>query len=60
MRAADIRNLRRRLGLTQAAFAVWLGVTREHVHRIETGRETPGVTLSRLLDAIHQGYRPPG
>lgn len=60
MPPANIRDLRRRLKLTQAAFAHWLGVTREHVHRIETGKETPGVTLSRLLDAIQQGYRPPG
>ncbi len=60
MPPANIRDLRRRLGLTQAAFAVWLGITREHVHRLEAGKETAGPVLSRLLDAIHQGYRPPG
>ena len=60
MTPTDIRALRRRLGLSQAAFAVWLGVSREHVLRIEAGTKDPGPTLARLLDAIHKGYRPEG
>lgn len=54
-----MREIRRGVGLTQDQFAELVGVTRQYINAMERGAITPSVTLSRLIDAIGQGYWPP-
>ena len=58
MTGAEIRELRQRLGVPQGAFATRLGVTREHLNRVEAGKTPVSKTLALLADAIRQGYEP--
>jgi len=48
----DIRRIRKRLGLTQAAFGKRLGVTQNTVARWERGEMGISETASRLIDNI--------
>jgi putative transcriptional regulator len=53
MTAADIRALRRRLGLTRAAFAARYQLPERTLQNYEQGRDTPpaaALTLFRLID----------
>ena len=54
----EFRAIRKRLGLTQAGFAALLGVGRQQVNQVESGKENASLTLLRLADAIDKGYRP--
>lgn len=57
--AERIRSIRERLKLNQTDFAMVLGITQEHVSRLETGRKEPGGPLVRLLEMIdHFGSIP--
>lgn len=51
-----IRDLRRRLGLSQAAFAVVLGLegrwARQDIYRFERGEREPTVPQQRVLAAL--------
>jgi DNA-binding transcriptional regulator YiaG len=50
----DIKKLRDKLELSQAAFGVHLGVSGNYVHLLEKGVRTPGKTLRLLLDCIEK------
>jgi len=50
--AAQIHQLRDRLGLSQGLFAKLLGVSRKLVEAWEAGTRTPSPMACRLLDAI--------
>jgi DNA-binding XRE family transcriptional regulator len=57
MTPAEFRDARKALGLTQAAWGLSLGIGREHVAKIETGRVPVSATLAilaRLLVERHQ------
>lgn len=58
MTARQFRQLRETLGLSQTAWAEWLGVHRVTVANIEAGRKPLTDTMARLAEAIQQGYRP--
>ena len=58
--AEKIRSLRERFKLTQTEFAMVLGITQEHVSRLETGRKEPGGPMVRLLEMIEHFGLPPG
>ena len=45
----EIRFLRKELGMSGRAFAIRLGMTPEHLSRLETGRRTVSPTTSLLL-----------
>ena len=52
MTSEEFRQIRRRLGLTQAELADWLGMAQPHVSRIERGERQPTkqqVAAIRLL-----------
>lgn len=49
-----IKELRQSLKLTQQAFGVMVGVTREYVNYLEKEVKTPGKTLQILLDYIEE------
>lgn len=48
-----VSSLRRRLGLSQTAFANKLGVSRNYVSMLEGGRE-PSESLSKLMDTMEK------
>lgn len=55
----DVRRIRKRFKLTQHQFAAVLGVTQEHVSRLETDKTAAGGPLQRLLEMIdHFGLMP--
>lgn len=59
--AERVAALRRRLGLTQAAFAARLGVRQQTVSEWETGRYAPRGASARLLTLLaeeREGYDP--
>ena len=49
-----IKALRKSTGLTQRAFALRIGTTREYVNKLEKGVRTPSVMLCILLDYIRK------
>ncbi len=58
MNAAEIRELRQRLGLTQAAFARRLGLHMRTVEEWESGRHAPrGLSLRALLRLQREAAR---
>lgn len=51
---ANLREARRRAGMTQEAVALASGVPQAHYSRIETGKRDPGIrTLLRIATALH-------
>ena len=59
MTGDEIKQARRRLGLTQAEFAKVMGFTgKSYVSRIETAPDPLSRTSIRLLNAYLEGYRP--
>ena len=50
----DVRELREALGLSQGALGQELGVSRQTINAIETGRYDPSLTLAILI-ARHFG-----
>jgi len=48
----EIKELRKRLGLSQAMFGKRIGITRQHVYYLERGERTASKTLMLLLDYI--------
>jgi len=63
--AEAVAELRRRLGLTQSAFARRLGVRQQTVSEWETGRYRPRGASARLLSILAEEVapydaRPPG
>ena len=52
MSAADVVNLREKLGLTQVEFAERLGVSHVAVHYWETGKRSPSGPASILLKQL--------
>jgi DNA-binding transcriptional regulator YiaG len=48
----DIKTLRKALGLSQAAFAERIGVSRNYVYLLEKEVKRPSKTLRILLDMI--------
>jgi DNA-binding transcriptional regulator YiaG len=55
--AEEVLALRRRLGLSQAAFADELGVRQQTVSEWETGRYLPRGASSRLLGMLAESAR---
>ena len=51
----EIKELRKKLGLTQDNFAFQLGVTPMTVRRWEAGKTKPSRMARRLLDEIGKG-----
>lgn len=49
-----IKELRHSLNLSQQAFGVLVGVTREYVNKIENGVRTPSKTLCILMGYIQR------
>ena len=50
----DVARLRAGTGLTQAALASLVGVSRQTIHFIEKGRHVPGLVLAfAIADALH-------
>lgn len=47
--ASDIKNIRKSTGLSQAAFAAAMGVSKKSIEAWESGRNTPAGTAKRLL-----------
>ena len=45
----DVRELREALGLSQGALGQELGVSRQTINAIETGRYDPSLTLAILI-----------
>jgi DNA-binding transcriptional regulator YiaG len=56
--AERVRALRKRLGLSQAEMARWLGVRQATVSEWETGRYEPRSTRLRMLELLEQGEVP--
>jgi len=52
MTPEDFKSARATLGVPQRVMAERLGVTRQHLARIETGAANPSETLVKLLDHI--------
>jgi len=49
----NVAALRKRLGLTQVALAAKLGISEQHLNRIETGKCSPGAeVLYGLSDVL--------
>ena len=48
--AAEVRSIRKDLGVTQPAFAKCLGVSKKTVEKWESGDNIPSGPASRLLD----------
>lgn len=48
----QIRELRKRMKLTQTMFGEQIGTTRQHVYYLERGERTASKTLMLLLDYI--------
>lgn len=60
MKPREIRALRRRLGLSQQAFAERLGVSIQSVHCWETGKRKPSRLALKVLDRlVGEGSNPP-
>jgi len=59
MTAADFRAARQSFGLTQSAWGLFLGIGREHVAKIETGKAVPSRTLVLLIEAYRRHGLPP-
>ena len=53
----DIKDLRKKVRLSQRAFAEVLGVTTNYVYILEKGLKKPGKTLKLLLDCINREFR---
>jgi DNA-binding transcriptional regulator YiaG len=53
----EIRNLRKRMCLTQETFGDRIGVTRNYVYYLERGERLPSKTLILLLDYIENETR---
>lgn len=56
---ADILRLRKRLGLTQAAMATFLGVSLSCYRNFEKGRQEAHPIVSRVICWLEGGYMPP-
>jgi len=56
-RPDEIRNFRKRLGLTQGTFGDRVGVTRNFVYYLERGERLPNKTLMLLFDYIENELR---
>ena len=52
--AADLRKVRRALGVSQSVFAQLMGVSTVLVQSWEQGQRTPSRMARRLLDEIHR------
>ena len=48
--AAEVKSIRKDLGVSQPAFAKCLGVSKKTVEKWESGHNTPSGPASRLLD----------
>ena len=48
--AAEVKSIRKELGVSQPAFAKCLGVSKKSVEKWESGDNTPSGPASRLLD----------
>jgi DNA-binding transcriptional regulator YiaG len=58
--AAEIRTLRKQLGMTQRDFAETLGVTQVYISYMEGGMKRPGKILKRLLDCMDRETKTKG
>ena len=58
MTPADLRAIRKSLGLSQTALARLLGVRPEHVSRAERGEKGLSEPARRYILALRDGYRP--
>jgi len=52
--AQEIRNLRKRMGLSQAAFAERVGMTRIYIYFLERGERAASKTLNILLNYLER------
>jgi len=50
----DIKNLKRKYGLSQKRLSELLGVSRIHIYYLEKGVRKPSKTLRLLLDCIER------
>lgn len=57
MTPAELRTLRKRLGLTQAALATRVGVGARAVRRWEAGDRKISVPIARLIETLTNGAR---
>jgi len=58
MDGADIRTLRKQLGLTQEEFAHQIGVTFATVNRWENGKSEPSRLAIKMLMALNHSAEP--
>ena len=58
MTGEQLRAIRRRLGLTQAAFAAHLGITANSLARLERGERGVSETLAILAEFLAKKARP--
>lgn len=56
----EIRQFRKFLNLSQKAFAQMLGVTREYVVYLETGKRKPSQLLLNFLNCLYREYQNKG
>jgi len=54
MDASEIKETRKRLGLTQGVFAIVIGVSQKTVESWETGRYSPDGAARRLISVIQK------
>jgi DNA-binding transcriptional regulator YiaG len=59
-RPEDIKRLRKKLKLSQAALAERLGVSGNYVYLLEKGVKEPSKTLRLLLDCIEEKLKKKG
>lgn len=48
----DIASIRKSMGISQAEFAVRLGISHKYVSHLETGGRKPSLKLSAKIEAI--------
>ena len=57
MKHQEIKNLRKALGLRQPKMAEKIGISAEHLSRIENGHHKPGTLIIRRLAEIQRRNR---
>lgn len=58
MTPAELRTIRLDLRLTQTEWGEWLGVTPQHVAKLERGAAQISVQTAKLARAYADGWRP--
>ena len=55
--AEQIRDLRKRLGLSKAKLGALVGVTKNYIYYLEKGEKAPSKTLCIVFDCVEKQYQ---